>query len=629
MELRKVLATAGALALIAGIAFAQDIQSLINQILSYLQQNPQVVQQVQQAVGQTAGVPSACQGVTFTRTLKLGMRGADVKCLQALLNVTPQTGYFGPLTRAAVIKFQEDHADEILAPLGLSKGTGVVGPSTRAVLNKMISGAPQAQIPTPEQAKSIWDLFVEALKKELGIAPTPAPTAAGEEGTLTAEGMAVPTGVTVYEGDKNVAVMAFKVKAKGSAITIDRVDLAFDAGGAVVYKYINYVALYDGDNAIKGTDLNSSTMEKSGSTYTVRLSGLGVKVEKDSEKVLTVKVSAATIYPSGGPSSITVKINKDGIRGTDSAGIQQYAPNEEISKDFNLAPAETGKVEASLNANSPKEGIQIVSEDEDTEITLAIFDLKAKKQNVTIDEVKINATTSTSTSVIALRLYDGSTLLGEKTPSFSTSTPATTTVAFGNLKINIAKDTTKALTVKALIKKGTDNATYTVALASVSGTDANDNTANATGTPVFGYTQYVYTAAPELALASKSESASGTSATFKITFKATARGGDVWISKSGNDLDVEIVNNTGATSSADSITILPSGIAEENTNAYKIAKDSTATFEVTIVKTGLVSGKQYFARITTVKFNTNGSNVFNKLSGNLVKDLKTGYVVIY
>jgi peptidoglycan hydrolase-like protein with peptidoglycan-binding domain len=621
MELRKVLATAGALALIAGIAFAQDIQSLINQILSYLQQNPQVVQQVQQAVGQTAGVPSACQGVTFTRTLKLGMRGADVKCLQALLNVTPQTGYFGPLTRAAVIKFQEDHADEILAPLGLSKGTGVVGPSTRAVLNKMISGAPQAQIPTPEQAKSIWDLFVEALKKELGIAPTPAPTAAGEEGTLTAEGMTVPTGVTVYEGDKNVAVMAFKVKAKGSAITIDRVDLAFDAGGAVVYKYINYVALYDGDKAIKGTDLNSSTMEKSGSTYTVRLSGLGVKVEKDSEKVLTVKVSAVATYPSSGyPSSIKVKINKDGIRGTDSAGIQQYAPkSEEISKDFNLAPAETGKVEASLNANSPKEGIQIVSEDEDTEITLAIFDLKAKKQNVTIDTVKIKLDNDASST--ALRLYDGSTMLGEKT-----ATTATTT--FGDLKIDIAKDSTKTLTVKLVVVKGANDKHYTVTLNSVSGTDANDNQVNLT-TSVSGYTQYVYTAAPELALASKSESASGTSATFKITFKATARGGDVWISKSGNDLGVEIVNDTGATLSADSITILPSGIAEENTNAYKIAKDSTATFEVTIVKTGLMSGKQYFARITTVKFNTDGGNEFKTLSDNLVQDLKTGYVVIY
>jgi peptidoglycan hydrolase-like protein with peptidoglycan-binding domain len=641
MEIRKVIATASALALLAGAAFAQDFSSLLNQILSYLQQNPQVVQQVQQAVGQTAGVPSACQGVTFTRTLKLGMRGDDVQCLQALLNVSPQTGYFGPLTRSAVIKFQEDHADEILTPLGLIKGTGVVGPSTRAVLNRMISGASQAQIPiqlpTQEQLKSIWDMFVEALKKELGVSTqTPASTA-GEEGTLTAEVQAVPTGVTVYEGDKNVAVMAFKVKAKDSAITIDRVDLTFNAGSAVVYKYINYAALYDGDNAIKGSDLNSSTMDKttdsSGNAYyTVRLSGLNVKVDKDSEKVLTVKVSAVPVYPSGTLPSFTVKIAANGIRGTDTAGIQQYAPTGEISKSFNLATAETGRVEASLNSNSPKEGIQIVSEDDDTEITLAAFDLKAKKQNVTIDTVTVNVTASVTSSVKALRLYDGSTLLSEKTPS-SFSAAGTTSVAFdGDMEINVAKDTTKTLTVKALIAKNTNNATYIVALASVSGTDANENSLSATP-GIDGYTQYVYTVAPKLTLDSSGvNKAAKNNYEVTLNVKVTAMGGDIYVQKGANSDDWLKVATTSASQNPtlSYAVVTASGDYEEvaTTGAtyYKISKDKTATIglKVTITLASTNDSGYYNVNVDTVKWDVDANVPSNDktVPAALLKDFK-------
>jgi peptidoglycan hydrolase-like protein with peptidoglycan-binding domain len=84
----------------------------------------------------------------FERNLRYGMRGSDVKCLQEVLKIKepeiyPEglvTGYFGPLTLRAVIKFQEKYKDEILAPWGLEKGTGFVGKTTRAKLNAILSG---------------------------------------------------------------------------------------------------------------------------------------------------------------------------------------------------------------------------------------------------------------------------------------------------------------------------------------------------------------------------------------------------------------------------------------------------------------------------------------------------------
>lgn len=88
-------------------------------------------------------LPSQATKLAILRKLTMGSNGDDVKTLQAALlkeGVYPEgliTGYFGKLTKQAVIRFQEKYTDEILKPNGLDYGTGIVGPSTRAKLNKL------------------------------------------------------------------------------------------------------------------------------------------------------------------------------------------------------------------------------------------------------------------------------------------------------------------------------------------------------------------------------------------------------------------------------------------------------------------------------------------------------------
>ena len=102
---------------------------------------PQLQAQLASLVAQLA----ALQGTTiFTRNLKVGDTGTDVKLLQQFLNThgfiiastgsgSPghETTRFGALTRKALIHFQEAHASDILTPAGLIKGTGYFGAATR------------------------------------------------------------------------------------------------------------------------------------------------------------------------------------------------------------------------------------------------------------------------------------------------------------------------------------------------------------------------------------------------------------------------------------------------------------------------------------------------------------------
>jgi hypothetical protein len=87
----------------------------------------------------------SCQ--RFEKDLYFGvMNSSEVRCLQEFLKnqgseIYPEgliTGNFLSLTQAAIIRFQEKYANEILKLVGLEKGTGYVGLRTRAKINQLL-----------------------------------------------------------------------------------------------------------------------------------------------------------------------------------------------------------------------------------------------------------------------------------------------------------------------------------------------------------------------------------------------------------------------------------------------------------------------------------------------------------
>lgn len=121
-------------------------QELINKLLAQIEFLKNEINRVQAQINAILGKNEiSCQKIQ--NNLYSGMtNNTEVRCLQKFLKsqgseIYPEgliTGNFGPLTQAAVIRFQEKYASEILFPSGIEKGNGFVGPKTRAKINEIL-----------------------------------------------------------------------------------------------------------------------------------------------------------------------------------------------------------------------------------------------------------------------------------------------------------------------------------------------------------------------------------------------------------------------------------------------------------------------------------------------------------
>jgi len=462
--------------------------------------------------------------VCFNTDLQQGMTSNDVKNLQIVLNKDAatqvassgvgspgnETTYFGSLTLAAVKKFQA------------SKGiinTGYVGPLTRAQLNALYCTPTTTTTTAPGET-------------------TTTTSASATEGTLTVTQYAIPASgtVTVYGGNTNKEVAAYKMKASNSDIRVKRVLVQLGITSDFPWRDLSSISLWDGSTLLKEVAVNSANLTEVtwATTYQLTFDGLDFLLAKDTEKIISLKVSALAVPQYKG--TISTLIPANGVRGVDTANLNVYGPATVLTAyNFTTAAADAPSVTLSAAIDNPLEGNALVSKTATTRVNLLKFSVKVENIDATFKSGTITVDTNSNSAMSAVELYDGTTLLA------SAATTTTGDLTWSTFTLPVTAGTTKTLTVKGVVSASTTISGETLKVtgkvnAALSGVDANGAALSLTHSAIAGNTMTVYTVAPTFALASATSVISNSSTTtindvgdFTIGIGITANGGDIFL----------------------------------------------------------------------------------------------------
>ncbi|MFH1462610.1 MAG: hypothetical protein ABIG08_02890 [bacterium] len=266
------------------------------------------------------GTVSGCTITSFDRNLSQGMSGDDVKCLQIVLNSDAdtkladsgagspgsETTYFGPITKAGAIKFQEKYADEILASWGLTSGTGFVGSTSRTKLNTLLTSG------------GTGDTGGTGGTGDTGDTGGTTPTGGENKVGLAADN---PVAATVAGGSQKVIFAKINFCAASQANTVSKIILA--RGGVAQDDDLGNIYLYEGTKQVGSAQALNTT------NHTATFSSLNWTIPANECKVLTVKADLAAAANAGdspklliqSASKITSAIALDGVFPISSNGM--------------------------------------------------------------------------------------------------------------------------------------------------------------------------------------------------------------------------------------------------------------------------------------------------------------------
>jgi len=371
----------------------------------------------------TIGSANAAASYVFSNYLSVGSTGPDVVALQSWLvsqgfltmPAGVSEGYFGSLTKAAVVAYQ--------ASVGLPS-TGYVGPLTVAKLNAGTTGSMTTSTGTTWSCPTGWTCTAPAgvtttTTGSTGSAQTGI-TTPGVQGIISVTQGPVSTSVA-NAGQSNVPILDVRVQAQYSDVSVQSLQLDLGSSTSIynfVYSSISLVDPSTG-NVLTTVPLNPTTVVQNGSNYVVGLAGFSFIVPKGTYKDLVVEANLYnqinTQYANSTP--WIVSVDQLGLRAVDGAGVNLYGPSgSSISQTMiigqSLVTSATANI--SLDGSSPlvgSVGVTNTTQGQYLGLPVAVFDVNANGDTLHLHSVTVGVQNAGSGTVSAAYLYQGSTAI--------------------------------------------------------------------------------------------------------------------------------------------------------------------------------------------------------------------------
>ncbi len=602
----------------------------------------------------------------FTRNLTTGDTGADVKALQEFLNAqgytvatvgagSPgnETEYFGPATAGAVAAFQEAYASEILAPLGLTAGTGYFGASTRAKANELCTDD-EATPPTPgDDDDATGDDDDDDTTSDDGLSTDT------EASLEDFDRMGSPASVDVAENtdDKKVAGWDFDVE-DGDAM-LNRVDVMFEAtAGNSGYSdepwdYFDSISLYLNGEKIAEQDASDEDdwSDETGDVWKMRFSGLSELMEMDTTPELVVAVTTLGNLDTAEENTTWYTwIADDGIRARDGAGLDQYIGDGDTraaasdERSFSTEGAGTDdELTVSLDSSNPDSSVIKVDDNDTTDdVTVLVFDMKADEHDLEVKEIPVYWTIGTANFddvIVDVELHVGDEVYDDYTTTGGGTTNATTTFDLdGNIDIDANSDVKVSVVVKLNSQSGNYSEGETIKAelrtSEVDAIDAeggDDLTASELKGTAIGDTHQLLTEGIFAEIVSVSETSKSDGSNddavgeFTVKFDVTAFEDTFYISATTTSVfDYDIEDGDGTTVSTSSSAAVSSTATREG-DAYRIDEGDTETFTLTVTFDPDVAG-YYRVQLNSVDYGDAAANTTNKAAHSVApdEDFETG-----
>jgi len=623
---------------------------------------------ISSVAGIAVSLANAQVAASFSRNLTVGSTGADVTALQTILNskgyltVAP-TGYFGSLTKAAVMAWQAAvglPSTGFFGPLsraavgGSSTGTSMVPGCSAGAMFSSTTGQPCSTGTSTVPGCSAGAMFSSTTGQPCSGTTSPgtggstsaAWTPDGTNGSVTASySPIVSSSQTLNEG-QTANMYAVKLQAVAGKVDLNRFDVYFSDRAWLDFSQLT-LSDSNGNVIATLTPTPSTVTEVTvGSSYLVRFTGFNYVIPSGSTATLVVGgtvVSNSTHITSGSP-VISVTVPTTAVQTINGLG---YSNTTGVSNTNTVTLSSTGStanILSRVSPSSPAQRIVTTTSNQTTpNVVLGVFSLQSQNNTANLNGLSVNINTTnaagTAPGPAVASVFQNLRLIDSATNSTYGANSVGSTTTFTNLSINLPTNTWKDLTLEADVLQNVSGvqSTSSLALASndttnIVAVDQNYNTptvtANTSSSNGVTFLTSGVSVSNESSGFTPTNGANGVTqggtATFSFTLTNTGNT-DVFISKvPAVALATSTTGSVGSPASASStltfVTASPTNYAGDtgtapSSGAYDIPAGTSRTFTYTgtLDDTGGTSGLRVFS-ITQINFGTaaatpTGSNV--------------------